>query len=75
MIKEGENYISNIGDAVNLASKIIDSVSLIKGIDLGKSATSNPIYTQIQIIKDLKNYKIHLLTIQFTRGGCWPDCS
>ncbi len=60
MIKEGENYISNIGDAVNLASKIIDSVSLIKGIDFGKSATSNPIYTQIQIIKDLKNYKIYL---------------
>ncbi len=60
MIKEGENYLSNIGDAVNLASKIICSVSLIKGIDLGKSATSNPIYTQIQIIKDLKNYKIYL---------------
>ncbi|MCL3779921.1 linear amide C-N hydrolase [Prolixibacteraceae bacterium JC049] len=60
MIKEGEKYVSNIKEAINLASKIIESVSLIKGIDLGKSATSNPIYTQIQIVKDLKNNKIYL---------------
>jgi len=60
LIQEGQKYISNTKEAVNLASKIIDSVSLIKGIDLGKSVTSNPIYTQLQIIKDLENNKIYL---------------
>ncbi|MCT4638628.1 MAG: linear amide C-N hydrolase [Bacteroidales bacterium] len=60
MIKEGEKYITNTDEAINLASKIIGSVSLIKGIDLGKRATSNPIYTQLQIIKDLTNNKIYL---------------
>ena len=60
MIVEGQNYISDTKEAINLASKIINSVSLIKGIDLGKSATSNPIYTQLQIIKDIKNNKIYL---------------
>lgn len=60
MIKEGQNYISNTEEAVNLASKIINSVSLIKGIDLGVSEISDPIYTQLQIIKDVKNNKIYL---------------
>ena len=60
MIEEGQLYISNTAEAVNLAAKIIDSVSLVKGIDLGKSATSNPIYSQLQIIKDMRNNKIYL---------------
>ncbi|MCD6090525.1 MAG: linear amide C-N hydrolase [Bacteroidales bacterium] len=60
MIEEGQNYISNTEEAINLASKIINSVSLIKGIDLGKSEISDPIYTQLQIIKDIKNNKIYL---------------
>lgn len=60
MIKEGQNYISNTEEAINLASKIINSVSLIKGIDLGISEISDPIYTQLQIIKDIKNNKIYL---------------
>lgn len=60
MIKEGQQYISNTKEAINLASKIINSVSLIKGIDLGRSEIMDPIYTQLQIIKDLKNNKIYL---------------
>jgi choloylglycine hydrolase len=60
MIKEGQEYISNSKEAINLASKIVNSVSLIKGIDLGISEISDPIYTQMQIIKDIKNNKIYL---------------
>jgi len=60
MIKEGQKFISTTKEAVNLAAKIVDSVSLIKGIDLGKTETSIPIYTQIQIIKDLNNSKLYL---------------
>lgn len=60
MIKEGQNYISDTKEAINLASKIIGSVSLIKGIDCGISEISDPIYTQLQIIKDVKNNKIYL---------------
>ena len=60
MIKEGEKHLLTQIDAINLASRIIDSVSLIKGIDLGKSESSDPIYTQIQIIKDISNSRIYL---------------
>ena len=60
MIKEGQKYISNTKEALALASNIINSVSLIKGIDLGISEISDPIYTQLQILKDLKNNKIYL---------------
>ncbi len=60
MIKYGQEYLSTTQDGLNLASKMIDSVSLIKGIDLGKHPTSKPIYTQIQILKDIKNNKIYL---------------
>jgi choloylglycine hydrolase len=60
MIKFGQDYIDSTKDAINLAAKILDSVSLIKGVDLGKTEKSNPIYTQIQIIKDLKNNTIYL---------------
>ncbi len=60
MIKEGEKFITNTQEALGLASKIINSVSLIKGIDLGISEISDPIYTQLQILKDVKNNKIYL---------------
>ena len=60
MIREGQNYINNTKEALNLASKIISSVSLIKGIDCGVSEISDPIYTQLQILKDLENNKIYL---------------
>lgn len=60
MIKEGQNYINNIKEALSLAAKIINSVSLIKGIDLGQSEIADPIYTQLQVLKDVENNKIYL---------------
>lgn len=55
MLKYSTNLASTVSEALYLSKRIIDSASLIKGIDCGSSATGNPIYTQIQIVKDLIN--------------------
>lgn len=44
---------SNNDEQVFFAKRVIEAASLMKGIDLGKSASGLPIYTQIQIVKDL----------------------
>ncbi len=59
MIKYSADYITGNSDAVYLAKRVIDSASLIKGIDLGQSSTGNPIYTQVQIVKDLINSVVY----------------
>ncbi|GGD25646.1 linear amide C-N hydrolase [Hyunsoonleella pacifica] len=55
MLKYSANLPTSVSEAVYLSKRIIDSASLIKGIDCGSSATGKPIYTQIQIVKDLVN--------------------
>lgn len=60
LLKNCTKYVTSNKEAIILATKILDSVSLIKGIDLGKHKTGLPIYTQIQIIKDLIKHKIYL---------------
>lgn len=44
---------------LNLTKRILESASLVKGVDLGGSQTGNPIYSQIQIVKDLANSAIY----------------
>lgn len=53
------DFIQNNADAIFVARKILDSVSLIKGIDLGSKPDGKPIYTQIQIVKDLLNSVVY----------------
>lgn len=62
MIQEGQNFTETTREALNLAAHIIDSVSLIKGIDTGSSPEGRPIYTQIQILKDVTNHTLYLKT-------------
>lgn len=59
MLKYSTNLASTVSEALYLSKRIIDSASLIKGIDCGSSATGNPIYTQIQIVKDLINSVVY----------------
>lgn len=60
LIRNCTPYVNSDEEAVNLAAKILDSVSLIKGIDLGNSKDGAPIYTQIQVIKDLVNHILYI---------------
>jgi choloylglycine hydrolase len=60
LIRNCTPYVNSDEEAVNLAAKILDSVSLIKGIDLGNSKDGKPIYTQIQVIKDLVNHILYI---------------
>ncbi|WP_203257938.1 linear amide C-N hydrolase [Hyunsoonleella ulvae] len=59
MLRYSTNLASTVSEALYLSKRIIDSASLIKGIDCGSSATGNPIYTQIQIVKDLINSVVY----------------
>lgn len=59
-----ENCLSQVSttkneDQVFFAKRVIEAASLLKGIDLGNSATGLPIYTQIQIVKDLLNSVVY----------------
>ncbi|WP_341898909.1 linear amide C-N hydrolase [Ferrovibrio terrae] len=54
-----EKFATTPAQGLNLAKRILESASLIKGVDLGGSATGNPIYSQIQIVKDLVNSIIY----------------
>ena len=55
MLNFSVNYATGNSDAIYLTKRILDSASLIRGIDLGSSETGDPIYTQVQIVKDLIN--------------------
>lgn len=55
MLNFAIDHVQDQPESVDLAKRIIDSASLIKGIDLGAHADGLPIYTQIQIVKDLVN--------------------
>lgn len=59
MLNYSTNLVTGVSEAIYLSKKIIDSASLIKGIDCGSSFSGKPIYTQIQIIKDLINKVIY----------------
>jgi len=59
MLNFSIDYAIENSDAIYLTKRILDSASLIKGIDLGNSATGNPIYTQVQIVKDLINSVVY----------------
>ncbi len=60
MVVEGQKYVTTTDEALGLAARVVDSVSLIKGIDTGSSSTSKPIYTQIQILKDVASNTIYM---------------
>jgi len=60
LLKNCSEYVTSSDEAVVLAAKILDSISLIKGIDLGNSKDGAPIYTQIQVIKDLVNHILYI---------------
>lgn len=55
MLKYSTSLANSVSEAIYLGKQIIGSASLIKGIDCGSSVTGKPIYTQIQIVKDLGN--------------------
>ena len=55
MLRYSTKLVDTVSEAIYLSKRIIDSASLIKGIDSGSSSTGKPIYTQIQIVKDLIN--------------------
>jgi len=55
----GQVSTSNTDEQVFFAKRLIEAASLLKGIDLGKSATGLPIYTQIQIVKDMTNNVVY----------------
>lgn len=59
MLNFSLNYIDGNADAIFFSKRVLDSASLIKGIDLGNSETGSPIYTQVQIVKDLMNSVVY----------------
>ncbi len=59
MLEFSLSHVTGNDDAIYLSKRILDSASLIKGIDLGNSETGNPIYTQVQIVKDLVNSVVY----------------
>lgn len=61
---------TNSDDQVFFAKRVIEAASLLKGIDLGKSETGLPIYSQIQIVKDL--YSSVVYTREYGTEG-WKE--
>ncbi len=59
MLEYSLPYVNGNNDAIYLTKRILDSASLIKGVDLGASATGLPIYTQVQIVKDILNSVVY----------------
>ncbi|UMY64540.1 MULTISPECIES: linear amide C-N hydrolase [unclassified Flavobacterium] len=59
MLEYSLPYVNGTNDAIYLVKRILDSASLIKGVDLGASATGSPIYTQVQIVKDILNSVVY----------------
>ncbi len=62
MLKYALSQVTSNNDAIYLSKRILDNVSLIKGIDMGGSATGLPIYTQVQIVKDILNNVVYWRT-------------
>ena len=60
MLKFSLPYAHTNDDAILMSKGIIESVSRVKGVDLRDKSDKSPIFTQMQIIKDITNGRIFL---------------